>query len=129
MARYLMAAAILLMAAPVLAQQGVGAEPAANHVPCSSSAAINCIELHELQGAAILDLEGEAMAVGGPYEPVTEANILEFGHDQLMEHRATVNAGMGGPIEARSSYPACRPGPGDDECIQLYEPGVTGAGN
>ena len=47
-------------------------------------------------------------------------------------------AGMGGPIEqadagaiadltprpATQNYPPCEPGPGDDNCIQLYEPGV-----
>lgn len=44
--------------------------------------------------------------------------------------------GVGGPIEtadaaaataprpAAHNYPACSPGPGDDNCIQLYEPGV-----
>jgi hypothetical protein len=34
--------------------------------------------------------------------------------------------GVGGPIEARTDYPPCRPGRGDDNCIQLYERGVTG---
>jgi hypothetical protein len=47
------------------------------------------------------------------------------------------NTGVGGPYEgvdpvaadltpraAAQNYPACRPGPGDDHCIQLYEPGV-----
>ncbi len=47
-------------------------------------------------------------------------------------------AGMGGPYEeaygsgsvsltprpATENYPPCDPGPGDDNCIQLYEPGV-----
>jgi hypothetical protein len=47
-------------------------------------------------------------------------------------------AGMGGPYEevygdgsinltprpATANYPPCTPGPGDDRCIQLYEPGV-----
>lgn len=28
------------------------------------------------------------------------------------------------PRAAEGNYPACRPGPGDDRCIQLYEPGV-----
>jgi len=50
---------------------------------------------------------------------------------------ATVSQGVGGPDEsvqvasadlaprpATGNYPACRPGPGDDHCIQLYEPGV-----
>ena len=40
--------------------------------------------------------------VGGPYEAVAEAT----------------------PRAAAQNYPACRPGPGDDRCIQLYEPGV-----
>lgn len=37
--------------------------------------------------------------------------------------------GQGGPYEpvASTSWPACDPGPGDDRCIQLYEPGVRGA--
>jgi hypothetical protein len=40
--------------------------------------------------------------------------------------------GQGGPFEPvataeASSWPACDPGPGDDRCIQLYEPGVRGA--
>lgn len=28
------------------------------------------------------------------------------------------------PRPATANYPACEPGPGDDRCIQLYEPGV-----
>lgn len=28
------------------------------------------------------------------------------------------------PRPAAQNYPPCRPGPGDDNCIQLYEPGV-----
>jgi hypothetical protein len=36
---------------------------------------------------------------------------------------ATATA-MGGPFEAAADYPPCRPGPGDDRCIQLYERGV-----
>jgi hypothetical protein len=32
------------------------------------------------------------------------------------------SVGMGGPVE--DVWPACNPGPGDDRCIQLYEPGV-----
>jgi hypothetical protein len=33
--------------------------------------------------------------------------------------------GVGGPVETRTDYPPCRPGRGDDNCIQLYERGVT----
>jgi hypothetical protein len=36
---------------------------------------------------------------------------------------AGASLGMGGPDEAQG-YPACRPGRGDDRCIQLYERGV-----
>jgi hypothetical protein len=43
--------------------------------------------------------------VGGPYEAVAGASDLT-------------------PRPAAANYPACRPGPGDDRCIQLYEPGV-----
>lgn len=43
---------------------------------------------------------------GGPYEPVEVA------------------AADLAPRPAAQNYPACRPGPGDDHCIQLYEPGV-----
>jgi hypothetical protein len=44
----------------------------------------------------------------------------------------SVGQGVGGPLEevtttrATTNYPPCRPGPGDDRCIQLYERGVTG---
>lgn len=31
------------------------------------------------------------------------------------------------PRPATQNYPACEPGPGDDSCIQLYEPGVRTA--
>jgi hypothetical protein len=38
--------------------------------------------------------------------------------------------GVGGPVEAQSGYPPCSDaGPGEDRCIQLYEAGVSGAGN
>jgi hypothetical protein len=32
---------------------------------------------------------------------------------------------VGGPIEPVTAYPPCRPGRGDDRCIQLYERGVA----
>jgi hypothetical protein len=39
---------------------------------------------------------------------------------------APATPGVGGPVEARTDYPPCRPGRGDDNCIQLYERGVSG---
>jgi hypothetical protein len=47
--------------------------------------------------------------VGGPLEPAEATTIA-----------ATDLA----PRPATANYPPCDPGPGDDNCIQLYEPGV-----
>ena len=41
----------------------------------------------------------------------------------------TAPGAIGGPVEQRTGYPPCRPGEGDDRCIQLYERGVTGRDN
>lgn len=91
-------------------------------------------------------------AMGGPYEPVDgeENGSAALGHSATIQAamngdgtidtasgetaetelaHAEAHQGMGGPIESQSGYPPCDPGPGDDRCIQLYEPGVTGAGN
>lgn len=47
--------------------------------------------------------------VGGPLEPA---------------EATTIAATQLGPRPATANYPPCDPGPGDDNCIQLYEPGV-----
>jgi len=62
-----------------------------------------------------------------------KAAVLDVLDQAKLESNARLAAaesyqGMGGPI-AETGYPPCAPGPGDDRCIQLYEPGVTGAGN
>lgn len=59
--------------------------------------------------------------------------------EPIVEESLPVEAGVGGPEEliagavtaadlvprpATHNYPPCDPGPGDDNCIQLYEPGV-----
>ena len=90
--------------------------------------------------------------VGGPYEPVdsgsVELGMNGDGRIDVAKGEATDSdvdtvavptetavathsdyQGVGGPVEAQSGYPPCSPGPGDDRCIQLYERGVTGAGN
>lgn len=54
--------------------------------------------------SASADVGDDLTGVGGPEEPVETAAAT-----------------------AAASYPACRPGPGDDSCIQLYEPGVQQA--
>ena len=89
-------------------------------------------------------------AIGGPFEPVEiesgaaagaaamagDATIepakgelahVELGGADVAAH--SQYSGVGGPIEAQAGYPPCSPGPGDDRCIQLYEAGVSGAGN
>jgi hypothetical protein len=84
--------------------------------------------------------------MGGPYEPVDSVQAsgdgtidAALGETAADEHLASADStwtatpaaagseytGMGGPLEA-IDYPPCRPGPGDDRCIQLYERGVTG---
>src|SRR3546814_17938640 len=49
-----------------------------------------------------------AAGVGGPYQPTTTAM---------------------GAASSKGGYPPCDPGPGDDNCIQLYEAGVDSSTN
>lgn len=79
--------------------------------------------------------------------PLTEAELAAKPEAMPAETELAMTAktvaaphdGMGGPVEtadasaaaldlsprpATQNYPACSPGPGDDSCIQLYEPGV-----
>jgi len=73
-----------------------------------------CIQLYEpgvLTALAALKSEAN-VAMGGPFEPA----------------EATAYSGIGGPVEARTGYPACS-ATVTDSCIQLHERGVTGAGN
>ncbi|MBA3676221.1 MAG: hypothetical protein H0W74_02300 [Sphingosinicella sp.] len=129
MNRFLMVTAALGVGTPLLAQDPATEPPARNDAPCSSPGAENCIQLPERPIGADSTFDGTMPSDGGSYERVTEANSLLTAHDELMEHPATVNEALGGPIEGRTGYPACDPGPGDDNCIQLYERGVTGQGN
>ncbi|HYD13642.1 MAG TPA: hypothetical protein VEC11_12415 [Allosphingosinicella sp.] len=75
-------------------------------------------------------------------EPALDSAIVEpdpvaSETSALDEEPVPVENGVGGPYQgvetaatdvtpraASQNYPACRPGPGDDRCIQLYEPGV-----
>ena len=80
----------------------------------------------------------EAEAYGEPKleSAIVEPEPVSSGTTALDEEAIPVEAGVGGPYEpvataaemtprpAAQNYPACRPGPGDDRCIQLYEPGV-----
>ena len=53
-------------------------------------------------------------AMGGPLEDATTGDINMAAADLATR-------------PAAQNYPPCRPGPGDDNCIQLYEPGVRTA--
>ena len=56
--------------------------------------------------SAAVDAKAEVYGgMGGPDEPVATAAAM--------------------PVRTETSWPACAPGPGDDNCIQLYEPGVA----
>ncbi|HTU13352.1 MAG TPA: hypothetical protein VMG08_20860 [Allosphingosinicella sp.] len=86
--------------------------------------------------------EVEADVDAAAAEPATEAAVAElepaaYETIALDEAPVPIENGVGGPDEhvdiaaadlsprpAAQNYPACRPGPGDDACIQLYEPGV-----
>ena len=122
---------------------------------CTRERTDNCIQLYERGVSAQADKVSATTAMGGPYEPVGDDMALNSSaaSETAMNGDGTVDAalgetsdsavetadatvadhsayqGVGGPIEAQSGYPPCSPGPGDDRCIQLYEPGVTGAGN
>ena len=81
--------------------------------------------------------DGKSGSVKSPVELTMDAQmkaaVLDVLDQAKLESNARLTAaesyqGMGGPI-AETDYPPCAPGPGDDRCIQLYEPGVTGAGN
>lgn len=109
-------AGLLLSSAAASQDMTNAATLATNGYPaCSASVTDSCIQLYERGVRASLDMDGNAVAMGGPYEPVeTHADAMTDDH-----------AAMGGPLEA-VNYPPCSPGPGDDSCIQLYERGVTG---
>ena len=117
---------------------------------CTAERTDNCIQLYERGVRAALATDDSQVAMGGPYEPVdndsTELAMNGDGDLQVSQGETadteTVAVptdavvathsdyqGVGGPVEAQSGYPPCSPGPGDDRCIQLYERGVTGAGN
>jgi hypothetical protein len=126
---YLAAAGALLIGTSALAYDAVEADKLA------SLAATQQLK------AAVLDVVAEAV-VAETARAVAAASAEEAGvaagGDPDLDLAVNPN-GMGGPLEevtpataavdltprpAAQNYPPCRPGPGDDSCIQLYEPGV-----
>jgi hypothetical protein len=123
-----------------------------SYPPCTRERTDNCTQTYEVGGSGTIASRDETTttAMGGPYEPVADSNELAMNgdgaidvskgetSDALVQTASADSAtladhnefqGVGGPVEAQSGYPPCSPGPGDDRCIQLYEAGVTGAGN
>ncbi|WP_431852394.1 hypothetical protein [Allosphingosinicella sp.] len=70
------------------------------------------------------DEAAAAAAAGKPVAPEATPADKPAAPEQLAPG-AVKPTGVGGPLEAAADYPACRPGPGDDRCIQLYERGVA----
>ena len=87
--------------------------------------------------AAVTWNKADPIAAGDPDLDLAETSIDESAPAEPVVSDNTQPA-MGGPLvetaaadlttrPASQNYPACRPGPGDDNCIQLYEPGVRTA--
>jgi hypothetical protein len=79
-----------------------------------------CIQLYERgvrPALAAWKATDDNVGMGGPLEPA------ETGA------KPATSASLSGRVMQRSGYPPCRPGRGDDGCIQLYERGVTGRRN
>jgi hypothetical protein len=69
--------------------------------------------------------EPNLTGMGGPEEEVDVEPAPEtLAADNVAPAPETLAAADIAPRPAAQNYPACRPGPGDDSCIQLYEPGV-----
>lgn len=68
-------------------------------------------------------LTGDPAGTGAPVDTLdaTTAYGETTPMDQAPVQTATLDLT---PRPATQNYPACEPGPGDDACIQLYEPGV-----
>jgi hypothetical protein len=123
---------------------------------CTATVTDNCIQTYERGVDASLASSGssdssKSTAMGGPFEPVDADSAklamngdgdIDVANGEIADGEIQVasvdpsiaghsdHQGVGGPVEAQSGYPPCSsPGPGDDRCIQLFEPGVTGAGN
>jgi hypothetical protein len=133
--------------AAMAATSGMTPQPATrNYPPCDPGPGDdNCIQLYEPGVRTALaswnNVHGGLMehqattAMGGPYEPVTDAYAssdaaVDHSLEAMGENMADATQayqGMGGPTR-ETGYPACS-STVTDRCIQLYERGVTGQGN
>lgn len=72
--------------------------------------------------------DGKPMALSAERVREKEMWLAQNGGDDMGAGKGDM-MGQGGPFEAAAAgastmWPACRPGPGDDNCIQTYERGV-----
>ena len=107
---------------PILVHSAAVDSAAATHASLWQVATATSQDEAELKTAAHADLDLSVdpakaddglTGIGGPDEPVEAAKA------DLTVVEADLTA-----RPAAQDYPPCRPGPGDDNCIQLYEPGV-----
>ena len=119
---------------------GKGADLAAFKVPEAKPAAFFTDGKPLIVPAATVTWEKpEPVAAGDPDLDLSETSIDDsVPAEPAVADPADTQPAVGGPLEevaaadlttrpASQNYPACQPGPGDDNCIQLYEPGVETA--
>lgn len=100
--RAILILAVAAFAAPAMAQTPAGAHGSVPRTQPACALDGTCPTLAATV-ARQLGMPAAPAAMGGPYEPVmTDAPR---------------------PAPTAGDYPPCRPGPGDDRCIQLYERG------
>lgn len=69
------------------------------------------------------------MAKKAEYATILAKNeTLPASEAMALDDTKAAGVAVGGPIDSRTDYPACTSRM-QDSCIQLYERGVTGAGN
>ncbi len=120
----------------VLAESGAEAQPASAATWSDTAKSGDWSEGGLVKASAVTWQEPEPAAEADPDLDLAETPVDEAPLEATAETTVETTAA---PVEiaaadlttrpAAGNYPACDPGPGDDSCIQLYEPGVRdGAG-
>jgi hypothetical protein len=141
---HFLAAGALLLGTSALAQDGVMPAPVKDSVLTSDDAAWAAAAAAKLEPASAVawDQQTSTQLPGDTPDAVDTSQgdpDLDLADAPPVDETSQYQ-GVGGPIEsadagtldltprpATANYPACQPGPGDDNCIQLYEPGVQTA--
>jgi hypothetical protein len=99
-------------------------DPTAQAAGAKVASADGDIQIAENEFKAKDAVDGSAMAlVAAGARVAEEYHAIQMASVETKD--VTSTTAMGGPFEAATEYPPCRPGPGDDRCIQLYERGVS----